>query len=137
LLRQYFLGIVLQPSCCCAILNYYLDERADCTQYKKAENEELCDVCKTKAKVITSASLRSNVSDNFDLTYKAQQYQRSQIRMRALDESKQEALTYKMQLRTLRTLRDRCLLCDYLEGEVHFIDKCESVERAAYDKIKI
>jgi hypothetical protein len=135
-LRHYLWGIESRPSRRRVALNHYLDERIDRTKCKKNEHEELCDVCEAKARASAPAPSTSGVNDAFSHTCDAQQHQRSQIRMRASDESKQETLTYETQLRALKTLQDRCLLCGYLQGALHFIDECRSVNRAACDEIK-
>jgi superfamily II DNA helicase RecQ len=139
-LRQYLWGIGSRPSCRRVTLNHYLDERIDRTQCEKNEHEELCDVCEAKASAPAlapaSTSSTSGVNSAFFVAYEAQQHWRNQIRMLALNASKQKTLTYEKQLRALKTLQDRCLLCDYLQGALHFIDECRSVNRAAYDAIK-
>jgi len=113
-LRQYLWGTGSQPSCRRVTIDHYLDGRVDRTKCEKNENKELCDVCDSKASVLAPASSKSDIDDVSSHAYKAQQHQRSQTRLRALDRSKQEALTYEEQLRALKTLQGRCLLCDYL-----------------------
>jgi len=139
-LRQYLWGIGSRPSCRRVTLNHYLDERIDRTQCEKNEHEELCDVCEAKASALAPAPAltpsTSGVNSASSAAYEAQQHRRSQIRMLALDASKQKTLTYEKQLRALETLQGRCLLCNYLQGALHFIDECRSVNRAAYDAIK-
>jgi superfamily II DNA helicase RecQ len=139
-LRQYLWGTGSRPSCRRVTLNHYLDERIDRTQCEKNKHEELCDVCEAKASAPAlapaSAPSTSGVNSASSVAYEAQQHRRNQIRMLALDASKQKTLTYEKQLRALKTLQGRCLLCDYLQGALHLIDECRSVNRAAYDAIK-
>ncbi len=97
-----------------------------------------CDVCEAKASASAPAPApsTSGVDEAFTDAYEAQQHRRSQIRIRALDGSKQETLAYEKQLRALETLQGRCLLCGYLQGALHLIGECRSVDRAAYDAIE-
>jgi len=134
-LRQYLWGTGSQPSCRRVALDHYLDGRIDRTQCEEDEHEELCDVCEAKGGAPAPTPSTSDVDDAFSHSYEAQQHQRSQIRMRVVDASKQETLTYEKQLRALETLQGRCLLCGCLQGALHSIDECRSVDRAAYDAI--
>ncbi|KAL8686415.1 MAG: hypothetical protein Q9218_007122 [Villophora microphyllina] len=138
-LRQYLWGTGSQPSCRRVALDHYLDGRVDRTQCEENKDEKLCDICeaKTSASVLELSSSTSDINAIILDSYETQQHQRSQTRVRVLDKSKQEALTYEKQLQALETLQSRCLLCSHLEDILHSIDKCQSENRAAYDKIKI